>query len=240
VGWWRRQVRAFRTLHEFAFCLTERYERLETERDFRIEVENEEIWKRATAGGRGAIVVTGHVGNWELGATLPGTIEGRHVHLVREEEIDPRAQAMIAALLRDRLGAHVTMHFAGDDPALALRLREALEQGEIVALQADRRRSGGRSVGDRIFGHPFDLPLGPLVLARISGASLVPAFMFREARRSYRICLREPISVSSAGDRESDLAAAARQLAGEIEYAIRRRPHQWFCWRRVWPDRGDD
>lgn len=234
ASWWERQRRAFRTLHQFAFCLTERYERLETGRDFEITLENAAAWQQARAADTGTIVVTGHVGNWELGASLPGAEEGRRVHLVREEELDPRAQEMIRDLLHERLGDLVTMHFAVGDPSLMLVLREAIERGEIVALQADRPRSRGKTVEVEIFGRPFSLPVGPFVLARLTGAPLVPVFVFREGRRAYRLVFRDPIRITADADRGGATARAARRLASDIEHAISTDPHQWFCWRSLW------
>lgn len=234
AGWWERQRRAFRTLHNFAFCLTERYERLETRPDFEFAFENAAAWEQALSAETGVIVVTGHIGNWELGASLPGAEEGHRVHLVREEELDPRAQEMIRDLLHEQLGEFVTMHFAVGDPSLTLVLREAIERGEIVALQADRPRSRGKTVEAEIFGRPFSLPVGPLVLARLTGAPIVPVFVFRQGRRAYRLVFRDPIRIAAHADRDEATAEAAQRLASDIEYAISTDPHQWFCWRGLW------
>jgi len=46
--------------------------------------------------------------------------------------------------------------------------------------------------------------------------------------------VRPPIPVARTSDREADVADAVQRLAGEIEWAIRRAPHQWFCLRRLW------
>jgi lauroyl/myristoyl acyltransferase len=63
---------------------------------------------------------------------------------------------------------------------------------------------------------------------------LLPVFSFREGRYAYRVVVRPPIPVARTGDRDADVAEAVQRLAGEIEWAIRRAPHQWFCLRRLW------
>lgn len=238
-GWWTRQRRIWRTLHAFAWCLTERYERLCTPARFRVDLEGEEVWQAVTARRRGFVMTTAHVGLWEAGSMMPATLEGRAVHVVREAEADDEAQRFIEGLLRRRFGGSVpyTTHFAAADAHLGVELLEALREGEIVALQADRPRAGGRTVPASLFGAPVDLPAGPAALARAAGADIVPAYTFRTGRRAYRVVLEPPITVPSTGDRSADLRAAAAQLASSIERAIARDPFQWFCFAEVWPGR---
>src|SRR6185295_12569181 len=111
-GWWERQKRIYRTFWRFAWCLSERYERLSTERPFRVEAEGFAQWQSAIDRARGIILVTAHMGNWEVGSMLPESHEGRRVHVVREAETDPRAQEFIAKLLLARSDERYTTHFA--------------------------------------------------------------------------------------------------------------------------------
>lgn len=238
-GWLERQRRIWRTLWTFSWCLTERYERLATERTFEVEAEGLATWRQAAGSGRGVVLVTAHLGSWEAASMVPSSAEGVSVHVVRESETDPRAQEFIAELIRSRSGDLYRTHFA-EDPRLGMDLLDALRDGEVVALQGDRPRAGGRG-GERtftvrLFGRPFPLPVGPAALARASGAPLVPVFVFRDGRRRYRCVFRDPIPISDEGDRRASLEAALNRFATELEAAIRSRPHQWFCFRRVWDE----
>jgi lauroyl/myristoyl acyltransferase len=233
-GFWRRQARIFRTFWNFAWSLTERYERLVTCHPFRVEAESES-WHALAASGRGLILVTAHFGNWEVGSMLPATREARPVHVVREAETDPRAQEYVSKLITRRAGGLYATHFA-EDPQLGMDLLAALRRGELVALQGDRPRATGRVSHQSLFGRPFPLPVGPAALARAAGVPLVPVFVVREGRRRYRCDLRPPIEVPSTADRQADLTAALRRFAVEIESAIARHPHQWYCFRTLWPD----
>ena len=233
--WLERQRRIFRTLHAFAWCLTERYERLVTDRPFEVEVEAMEHWDAVAQSGRGFVMVTAHLGLYEVGSLFPSVQEARHVHLVREPEVDPRAQEFIRQCVAPVQGAHYTMHFQNGDPLQGVMLAEALDRGEIVAIQADRPRSGGRTVDGILFGRPFSLPAGPAALARTAGVPMLPVFAFRVRRRGIRIVFRPPIEVPRTAERGADFAVAMRRVAGEIEAAIRRAPHQWFVFRELWP-----
>lgn len=236
VGWLGRQVRIWRTMRNQAWCNSERYERLATERPFRIDPEGVEHWRAVTGErNRGFVLVTAHVGAWDVSSFLPGMVEGRPVHVVREQEPDPEAQRFIEEVYGERVSGHFTLHFSRDNPALGGVLLGALRRGEIVGIQGDRPVTTGRSVEVELFGRPFELPAGPAALARAAGVPLVPAFCFREGRRSYRMVVRPPVPVAATDDAGGDLRAALSKVAQEVEWAIRQHPHQWFCFRNLWP-----
>jgi KDO2-lipid IV(A) lauroyltransferase len=234
-GFVERQRRIFRTLYLFAWCLTERYERLVGPVPFAIEHRAGDAWDRLAGAGRGLILVTGHLGNWELGSGAAPERGAAVVHVVREEELDPRAQRFIERLLAERSGDRYVTHFAARDPLLGIALLEALRRGEVVALQGDRPRSGGRTVDLELFGRPFSIPAGPMALARKAGVPLLPAFVLREGRRRYGVWFDRPIEVPATADRDADLRQAGERIVTALEAVIRRAPHQWFCFRRLWP-----
>lgn len=229
-GWLERQARIFRTFYTFAWCLSERYERLSTERDFSVEAEG---WEGLGSSEQSFILVTAHLGSWEVGSMIPSSREGRRIHVVREAETDPRAQEFIRNLIHSRGGELYTTHFA-EDPRLGMDLLDALRAGEIVALQGDRPRAGGRTVERTLFGRPYSLPVGTVALARAAGVPLVPVFVFREGRRRYRCKICPAIHVAHSGDRQRDLEDALGRFTADLEAAIRRAPYQWFCFRSLW------
>jgi KDO2-lipid IV(A) lauroyltransferase len=225
--------RGRRTLRTFAWCLTERYERLFTERTFEVRVENPGPWQELS--GRGCILLTAHLGLADFGSLLPVTEEGRHVHVVREREMDPEAQRWYEDLLRTRLGdLPYETHFASDDPSLGVQLLQALGRGEIVGLQGDRPRAGGRTLPVTLFGRPYTLPEGPVALARAAGVPILPVYTLREGRRRYTVVFDDPIEVPRGEGRAAGVAQAATAIAASLERAIRRAPHQWFCFAPLW------
>lgn len=234
-GFWERQRRIYRTIWSFGWCLNERIERLATRRPFRVETEAIGHWNEATRDGRGLVLITAHLGNFEVGSMLPAEAGSRRVHLVREPEVDATAQEFLEDVLGRFAQEGYRMHFQSRDPIQGLELLDALRRGEIVAVQGDRPRAGGRSIDATLFGRPFPLPPGPAALARTAGVPLLPVFVFREGRRRYRVVFRPPIRASAAAEAGVDRAATMRRVAEEIEWAIRRAPYQWFCFKRLWP-----
>lgn len=234
-GWWERQRRIYKTMWQFGWCLNERNERLNTSRPFNVELEALEHWNDVSRAGGGLVLVTAHLGNYEVGSMLPSERERRRVHLVREPETDAKAQAVLENVLSEFTQNQYTMHFQSDDPFQGLALLDALRRGEIVAVQGDRPRAGGWSIDATLFGKPFPLPPGPAVLARTADVPMLPVFVFREGRRRYRVVFRPPIHAPRTGSRSADLEWTMRRVAADLEWAVRREPHQWFCFRRLWP-----
>jgi lauroyl/myristoyl acyltransferase len=228
---------AWRTVLNLAWCLTETYEGLAAGQEVDLEIEGREIWEQLLAQPEGFVIVTAHVGHWEVGSRLGRS--DRRVHVVRQAEVDPRAQQFLSSLLRDRAGDAVVFHYAGeDDLGLGTRLLSALRRGEIVALQADRASRGGRSHAAPFLGREIDMPLGPAALARLAGVPLVPIFVFRRGRRKSRVVVRPPIWVDAALGRQEAQRQATEVVAQQVEAAVRSHPHQWFCFRDLWGKRA--
>lgn len=228
-----RLRRSCTTMREFARCLSERYSRLAGTPRGPSTVDGLEHWAAVRDARRGAVLVTAHIGPWES-ATLEGVADAsRRIHVVREGEIDPRAQDFVRGIL-SRAGANYVAHFAGEDPRLVLELVEALRRGEIVALQGDRPRASGRNVTVEMFGQPMPLPVGPATLARAAEVPLVPVFCFLDRDYTLRAVVRPPIDVARGDDRDRDVEAAVTRIGAEIAWAIRQQPHQWFCFRQLW------
>ncbi len=233
AGYLERWRRSYLSMWAFAWCFAERYRRLSDPGRFHSVIDGADNWQRVMESPTGVVVVTAHIGPWENAAQVGALASQRRIHVVREKEIDARAQEFIRGIL-ERFGDNCITHFSGDDPTLSFELVDALRRGDIVALQGDRPRSGGRTVTAHLFGRLMPLPIGPAALARAADVPIVPVFNFREGRFLTRAVVRQPFRVSTTADREADIADAVHRLAAEIEWAIRQYPHQWFCFRKLW------
>ncbi|MBL9079111.1 MAG: hypothetical protein JNL08_16525 [Planctomycetes bacterium] len=234
-SWFERQRRIWRTFHEYAWCLTERYEQFHQADRMRFEFAGEAVYADMQANPRGYVFFTAHFGNWEMGPLLRDVPRGRKIHVVREPEMSRSAQRFVGELFeRHPRRDQFVVHYAGADLALGARLLMALRQGDVVAMPGDRPRAGMATTTATMFGRPMQLPPGPAALARAAGAPLVPVFVFREGRRHYRIELRTPIEVEQGDDKAAAIGRAVDRMAAACEQAIRERPHHWFCWARLW------
>ena len=171
----------------------------------------------------GIISLTAHLGNWEMGGRLLARRSGRPTHVVVAGD---EQQALERWVRRDGEG----MRFVPRGrPTTVLTLLAALRRGENVAAQGDRALGGRGDVLVPFFGAPAPFPVGPFVLARASGAPLIPAFCIMRDDRRYQMTVHEPFTVKRGGE-ESALRHWVQLLEGEV----RAHPTQWFNFYDVW------
>jgi lauroyl/myristoyl acyltransferase len=171
----------------------------------------------------GVISLTAHLGNWELGGRLLARRFGRPTNVVVAGD---EQRSLERWLRRDGDGMKFV---ARSRPASALRLLAALRRGETVAAQGDRALGGRGDVLVPFFGTPAPFPLGPFVLARASGARLVPAFCVMENDQRYHVTVHEPFTVKAGGEE-----SALRHWVSVLEGEVRAHPTQWFNFYDVW------
>jgi KDO2-lipid IV(A) lauroyltransferase len=181
----------------------------------------------ALADGHGVLLVTAHTAGWEVVGPLLARDRLVDLMIVEAAEHDAKASA-IQDEARQASGMRVA--HAGSDPLAALPLVKHLRGGGAVALQLDRAPRGAKAREVALFGRPARIPEGPLRLAALTGAPLVPVFAGRLGHRRYEVITCAPIRLArTAGSSEFD--AAAQELAGRLEAFVRERPTQWFHFR---------
>lgn len=203
----------------------------------RIEsVEGLEGYERARKLGRGAILVTAHLGPFEIALSSVMQRE-RSVHVVFRRD----AMSVFERLRsehRHRLGVREAPI---DDGLLVwFRLRDALLADEVVLLQGDRTMPGQRGAAVPFLHGHLRVPEGPVKLARITGSPIIPTFAIWTPGKRVRIELREPLLVGGSDPVALTPEAALGRLATEIADVVSRYPEQWLVLERAWiEDRGE-
>ncbi|AUX23187.1 hypothetical protein SOCEGT47_037070 [Sorangium cellulosum] len=183
-----------------------------------------EHYHAAAAAGRGVLIVTAHTGGWDIAGQVLGVVHPAGVVLAMQRERDPEARAIQDAARR-RAGVQV-VHI-GDGPLDGLPLLHHLRRGGVVAMQIDRVPPGMRSREVTFLGERWRAPEGPLALAALSGAPILPVFTRRLGFLEYEAVVAPPIRLSRRPtEAERDRAAAA--MMGAMERFVRAHPTQWF------------
>ena len=140
---------------------------------------------QALEQGKGAIVLTGHIGNWELLAAYfrllgyPGCLVGRRIYY------EPFDQVLVTL----RRSALVSTIYRDESPRQVL---EELKQNHTVGISADQDIDSVEGIFVPFFGRPAWTPIGPAKISLASGAPIVPAFMIHE-KSGYRLFIEDPI-----------------------------------------------
>ena len=195
--------------------------------------EDARVIAEARRGGRGFLLVTGHVGNWEMGAV---TLRQHDLipAVVGQAELDPNVQEM-RQQLRARLG--VESIDIGSSMATAFKVRAAVDAGRAVALLVDRAYPEDRVVVP-FFGKPTPFLRSPALLARLCNCPIVPCYMLANADGSYRSWFGEPLTVDREAPRESEDRRVMGAVARVIEQGIREDPSQWYNFFDYWGTAG--
>jgi KDO2-lipid IV(A) lauroyltransferase len=187
------------------------------------------VLARVRQGGRGFLLVTGHVGNWEMGAV---TLRAHDLvpAVVGQPELDPNVQEM-RQQLRDRLG--VESIDIGSSMGTAFKVRRSVDAGRAVALLVDRAYPEDEVIVP-FFSRPTPFLRSPALLARFCGCPILPGFFLRNGDGSYFNIWGEPLSADPKLSPDEDARRILSRFAADLEDVIRRHPTQWFNFYRFW------
>ena len=197
-----------------------------------VSMEGREIIDREKRKGKGIIIITGHLGNWELipaffsSVVLHGGVVARRVYYEKYERL----------LSRLRLSKGFRVFYRDESPRAILK---TLKNNEVVGILADQDVRKLDGVFVEFFGRPAYTPTAPVLIAMKTGAPLIPARIVREGRK-HRIVVDEPIPLRRSGDREADLVHNTQAWSRVIERYIREHPDQWVWMHRRWRTRPED
>jgi len=180
----------------------------------------------------GAILLTAHMGSYDLGAHIFSETSGRHVVMVRAPETDAQTNRFEEA---HRAGG-LRVEFSTQGGELALDLLHAITSGGIVAIQGDRVMEGITALPATLFGKPAQVPAGPFALAMAARAPIFPVFVVRRGRRRYQVLAREPIEIVRSQNRDDDFGRAVARWTAELEAVIGPRWYQWFAFEPFSPE----
>ena len=178
----------------------------------------------ARARGHGVILVTAHLGNWELGGLLLAQ-HGLPLTVVTLEEPSGELTRWRDAYRR-RLGIKTIAVGPGHEFTF-VEMIHALRRNEIVAMLVDRPYPGtGAAV--TFLGQRTEFSRAPALLWQHTGAAVVPAFVLQSAGGRYVSCADPMLPFAPDADPRAGVAANTQRLATHFETIIRQHPEQWF------------
>ena len=180
----------------------------------------------ALQAGRGALVISGHLGNWELG--------GMYI-AARGAPMDAIARHMSNRIferyltgVRERHGLRIVF----DEDAVRQTPR-SVRENRVVGFLSDQGVQGLASTFVPFFGRPAKTPRGPAVFALRLDVPVVFVAMPRLPSGRYRLIV-EPIVVPRSGDRDADSNAMVAEYTARLEHWVRQYPGQYFWQHRRW------
>jgi lauroyl/myristoyl acyltransferase len=207
-----------------------RYENGQPMSDLFSEATGWDHYADAKAAGRGVLLLTCHLGNWELGGPL---LAQKGVHLLVLTLAEPgEGFTGMRQAARARWGVETLV--IGENPFAFVELIKHLDGGATAALLIDRPPAAS-AVSVELFGRPFQASIAAAELARASGCVLLPACLVRTARGYASYILPEVAYDRGVLGNRPARQGLTQEIMRAFEPMIRQYPSQWYHFVPIWP-----
>jgi len=181
----------------------------------------------------GGIIISGHIGNWEVGGKALDFF-GKKINLVILDGEEQAIKNYISDIQTDR-----NVHFIkiGNDFSHLFKIKQALENKEFVSFLGDRFLDGNQTVRIDFLGEPALFPLGPWQIASYFNVPVSYVFAVKESRKKYRF-FATPLKiipyVRNPMQRSELVIDSIKEYVSEFERITRKYPLQWYNYYNFW------
>ncbi len=232
-GPWRSFCKVYANHYAFGQVVLDRFAVYAGHR-FEVNIIGNEYFMRTAEGRSGAVLLSAHVGNFELcGYMLHST--AKHLNAL---VFGGEGETVLENRARLWGNNNIRMIPVRDDLSHLFAINAAVNAGDFVCMTADRTLGSQKTVSLPFFGHPAHFPLGPFALARQLDVPVLTLFVMKEKARAYRIYV-EPLNLEKEEltlSRRKQMDCLAARFAGRLEKLVRRYPEQWFNYYDFWSD----
>ncbi|MFH1045953.1 MAG: lysophospholipid acyltransferase family protein [Candidatus Omnitrophota bacterium] len=187
-----------------------------------VEFQGKEHLDQALELRKGVILVSAHLGNWELGSMVV-SMSGYPMNIVAWTHKDKKVNNFFIQQRQEKGVAVIPLGVA------VRKVLTALAANQVVAFAGDIDFANPKEgIKVKLFGKDTLMPKGPATFSLKTGAPLVPTFMIREHPDRFRLILQAPILPESSGDSDADRIRLTEKIAQKMEAMIARYPEQWF------------
>jgi KDO2-lipid IV(A) lauroyltransferase len=177
--------------------------------------------------GRGVVVLTAHLGNWELLASFlrsngyDGAVIVKKLYFSKFNKIIMR--------LRDLYKAQVI--YRDESPKKMIKI---LKEGKILGLLADQDIDSLTGVFVNFFGRPAYTPIAPVKLGMVNSSCIVPVFVIRKPDDTYMVSADSPIEFQEDDDKDLVMKKYTQKWTLVLEKYVRKYPDQWVWVHDRW------
>ncbi|MDX1809430.1 MAG: lipid A biosynthesis lauroyl acyltransferase [Sulfurospirillaceae bacterium] len=199
----------------------------------KVNVHNKDKYLQAKNSGKNIIFITAHYGNWELlplfvGASL-GTLWGVG------RKLDSPRMNQILQNNREQFNVHML-----EKQGAMKGLLRAIKNKENIGLLVDQNTSEKDGILIEFFGKLARHTPSATLIARKTGAIIVPAFITTNDYKTYDITFYDPIVTKRTADIDEDIRQSVQAQADVTQKAIEKKPDEWFWLHRRWKNQYEE
>jgi len=212
-----------------SFCEIARLDEIRPHLGEYVDAEGWQHMEAVLASGKGAIAITGHIGNWEILAAYCAQ-RGVPVAAIARRIYEPRLNQMLVDL-RAASGVKTILR---ESPNASREILSVLKAGGVLAMLIDQDVNKVPSVAVSFLGQTARTPIAAAALAIRRNVPVLPIFAQRRSAGGHRVVVRPPLRFTPTGNRNQDIGTLTRMCNEAIEENIRKNPAEWVWWHRRW------
>lgn len=195
---------------------------------FSFHFDGEEHLHEMVTGGKGGILLSAHLGNWEVAGHLFTRLQTR-INIVMFDGEHQRIKDYLAGITG---GRQVNVIVLKDDLSHIYAIHDALSKQELVCMHADRFMEGNKTAEMTFLGETARFPIGPFLLAATFRVPVSLVFAFKETNTHYHLYATEPKVYQGA--KQGGLQESMQDFVNVMEEKVKRYPLQWFNYYDFW------
>ncbi len=180
--------------------------------------------EKMAADGRGGVLISAHIGNWEIASQLLGDINVKVNVVMMDAEYD-RIKDYLSTVTGERLYNIIPVK---EDMSHIFQISNALINKEFICIHGDRFLDGAKVMGVDFMGDTAYFPAGPFSIAKRLKVPATYVYAMKETDTHYHCFATEPFTF------ESSLREFVQSYAQQLEKKVRQYPYQWFNYYDFW------
>jgi len=200
-------------------------------RQFTFDFDGEENLRRLVSMQRGGLLLSAHIGNWEIAGYLLKRL-GAKIHIVVFDGEERRIKKYLDSVAENK---NVRLIVLKKDLSHVFEISEALKNKELVCMHADRFLEGNKTISSPFLGLPARFPVGPFALASKFKVPFSFVFAMKETNLHYHF-YAGPVKEFQGKPTNENLREMVEEFAAGMEEKVKQYPEQWYNYYHFWQE----
>ena len=199
---------------------------------FTFDFENEFHLREMAEYGKGGILISAHIGNWEIAGHLLERIQQK-INIVMYDAEHEKIKAAMSDVVKEKNFNIIVVNEQNFSHIYAIS--EALDRNEIICIHGDRFVEGSKSIVKPFFGRPAEFPIGPYFLAVQYNVPVYFVYAMKDTTTHYHLYAYPPKSGWNEGKNKREKAEILlEEYIVNLEKMLLKYPTQWYNFYKFW------